>query len=118
MSSRELIEYAHSFYATFNGDDRGAMEDMLDPAFRFSSPADPDLDLDGFFSRCWPHRHLLRDMHIDTAVANGDEEVFVRYAATGNQGPFHNMERLRILNGRLVEAEVFWGPPAGAFGER
>ena len=105
-------EVVRRAYAAYADSDLGALEPLIADDFIFSSPDDPELDRAGYFERCWPNHEHIRDIRIEKLFVEGDE-VFVRYElerVTGER--FRNAEFLRIRDGQLVRAEVYYGAPA------
>jgi ketosteroid isomerase-like protein len=102
----------HRYFDAFLAGDRETVDELLGDDFRFSSPDDPRLDKAGFFERCWPNRDHMHDFRLTTVVEHG-EETFIRYEARTDSGErFSNMERLRTDGGRILAAEVYYGPPS------
>jgi ketosteroid isomerase-like protein len=110
---------ARRMYEAFAAGDRVAVEAILSDDFRFSSPPDPDLDLSGYFERCWPGSGRGQTFEFVRLVEHGDE-VIVTYELTradGHRG--RNTEVLTFRGDRLCRAEVYFGwelPERGAGG--
>ena len=105
-------EVVRRAYAAYADSDLGALEPLIADDFTFSSPDDPDLDCAGYFERCWPNHEHIRHIRIEKLFVE-DDEVFVRYElerVTGER--FRNAEFLRVRDGQLVRAEVYYGAPA------
>ena len=99
-------------YAAYAESDRDALEPLIADDFRFCSPDDPDLDRAGYFERCWPNHEHIRHILIEKLFVEGDE-VFVRYELERVSGErFRNTEFLRVRDGQLVRAEVYYGASA------
>ena len=60
--------------------DRALIEPHLAPQFTFFSPADPGIDRDRYFERCWPNADLLRSFRF-VRLLERDDEVIVTYEA-------------------------------------
>lgn len=109
MTIEEVVRRAYAAYAE---SDRDALEALIADDFTFSSPDDPELDRVGYFERCWPNHEHIREIRIEKLFVEGDE-VFVRYELERVSGErFRNTEFLRVREGRLVRAEVYYGASA------
>jgi len=102
-------DVARASYRAYADKNRDAIEALIAPDFHFTSPLDNRLDRDTYFRRCWPNSvTLARFDFVDVAVHG--EHVFVVYVAETSSGKrFRNAERLRVRDGRIVEAEVYFG---------
>ncbi len=99
-------------YAAYADSDRESLEPLVADGFTFSSPDDPELDRAGYFERCWPNHEHIREIRIEKLVVEGGE-VFVRYELERVSGErFRNVEFLRVRDGQLVRAEVYYGASA------
>ena len=92
--------------------------------FHFTSPLDNRIDRETYFARCWPNSENITGFTFVHCVQDGDR-VFVTYEGRGPGGKgFRNTEILTIRDGKLVEAEVYFGwslpheAPAGGFTDR
>jgi ketosteroid isomerase-like protein len=109
MGTNEVAEIIRASYAAYAASDRGALEPLIADDFTFSSPDDPELDRAGYFERCWPNNEHIAAIEIEQLFLEG-EEAFVRYRlerVTGER--FRNTEFLRVRDGQLVRAEVYYG---------
>jgi ketosteroid isomerase-like protein len=96
-------------YEAFASGDRAAVEAILSDDFRFSSPADPDLDRTGYFERCWPGSGRGQQFDFVRMVKDGDE-VIVTYEMIGGDGTRgRNTEVLTFAGDRIRRAEVYFG---------
>jgi ketosteroid isomerase-like protein len=112
MERAEVEDVARRAYAAYAESDRGALEPLIADDFRFSSPDDPDLDRAGYFERCWPNNEHIRHIRIEKLFVEGDE-VFARYELERVSGErFRNTEFLRVRDGQLMRAEVYYGASA------
>jgi ketosteroid isomerase-like protein len=112
MERAEVEDVARRAYAAYADGDLEALEPLIAHDFTFSSPDDPELDRAGYFDRCWPNHEHIREIRIEKLFVEGDE-VFVRYElerVTGER--FRNTEFLRVRDGQLVRAEVYYGAAA------
>ncbi|MEK2604412.1 nuclear transport factor 2 family protein [Burkholderia arboris] len=102
-------DVARACYRAYADKDRDAIEALIAQDFHFTSPLDNRLDRDTYFARCWPNSAMLTCFDFIDVVAHG-EYVFAVYEAETHGGKrFRNAERLRVRDGRIVEAEVYFG---------
>jgi ketosteroid isomerase-like protein len=112
MDRADVEGVARKAYAAYADSDLDALEPLIADDFTFCSPDDPELDRAGYFERCWPNHEHIRQIRIEKLFVEG-EEVFVRYElerVTGER--FRNTEFLRVRDGQLVRAEVYYGASA------
>ena len=106
MTQREMT---HAMYDAYVSGDRAAAEALLADDFQFFSPADPGIDRDRYFERCWPNATLLSAYTFVRFIDAGDE-VIVTYEATRTDGSrFRNTEALTFAGEKLRRAEVYFG---------
>ena len=116
----DAIAVAKAVYQAYVDKDRASIEKLIAPDFRFTSPLDNRLDRETYFRRCWPNSEGITGFAFIDVVQNGDR-VFVTYEGSSRSGRgFRNTEILTVRDGRLVEAEVYFGwslpheaPPGG-----
>jgi ketosteroid isomerase-like protein len=118
------IAVARKSYQAYVDKDRAAIETLIADDFHFTSPLDNRLDRATYFERCWPNSETITDFRFVYLVADGDR-VFVTYEGVAGAGRrFRNTEVLTIRDGKLIEAEVYFGwslphdAPAGGFVEQ
>jgi ketosteroid isomerase-like protein len=100
---------ARQVYDAYVKKDRSAIEALIADDFHFTSPRDNHLDRATYFSRCWPGSAQMDAIDIIHAVEDG-ERVFVTYDARMKDGKaFRNTELLNVREGKLIEAQVFFG---------
>ena len=109
MSESDHVTTAKRMYAAFAAGDRATVEDLLAPDFRFSSPPDPDLDRDGYFTRCWPGAGRRQTFAFIRTIPSGDELVVTYELTHGDGRRGRNTEVLTFSSGRIVRAEVYFG---------
>ncbi|HEU0061026.1 MAG TPA: nuclear transport factor 2 family protein [Hyphomicrobiaceae bacterium] len=116
---QDPVAVARACYQAYVDKDRPAIEALIAADLRFTSPLDNGLDRATYFSRCWPNSKAIAGfdfIHLVTA----QDRVFVTYEARTSQGKrFRNTEILRVRNGKITEAEVYFGwdlPHSAAFG--
>lgn len=118
--SRDPGAVARASYEAYVRKDRAALEALVADDFHFTSPLDNRLDRKTYFERCWPNSERIASFDYIHLVPYG-ERVFVTYELTNTDGDrFRNTEILTVREGRLVEAEVYFGwslpheaPPGG-----
>jgi ketosteroid isomerase-like protein len=115
------ISVARRSYRAYVDKDRSAIEQLIADDFHFSSPLDNRLDRRTYFARCWPNSQRITDFKFVHLVQDGDR-VFVTYEAGSRRGNgFRNTEILTVRDGRIIDAEVYFGwpiphdAPAGSF---
>jgi ketosteroid isomerase-like protein len=105
----EARSIARQTYEAYIAKDRQALEAIVADEFRFTSPQDNRIDRATYFARCWPGSQAMKDISI-VAMAQDGDRVFVTYDARMMDGrAFRNTELLTIRDGKLVEAQVFFG---------
>ena len=105
----DSISVARRAYAAFASMDRSAMEELIGDQFRFTSPLDNRIDRLTYFERCWPNSKAISAFDLVNLVQDGDR-AFVTYEATSISGQrFRNTEILTVKDGKIVEAEVYFG---------
>jgi ketosteroid isomerase-like protein len=120
-SSVDPVSVAKKAYQAYVDKDRAVIESLVADDFHFTSPLDNRIDRGTYFARCWPHSEDITAFTFIHSVQDGDR-VFVTYEGRGPGGKgFRNTEILTIRDGKLVEAEVYFGwslpheAPAGGF---
>jgi ketosteroid isomerase-like protein len=109
MNPTHKAEVAKACYEAYVKKDRAAIEALLAEDFHFTSPLDNRLDRATYLERCWPNSKTAEAFEYVNLVEDGDR-VFVTYEARNTGGHrFRNTEILTFRNGRLVEAEVYFG---------
>jgi ketosteroid isomerase-like protein len=109
MSGIERLELARASYRAYESGDRSAIEGLLSDDFEFFSPADPGIDRDRYFERCWPNAESIEAFDFVRLVDIGDE-VIVTYESTKTDGRrFRNTEVLTIEGDKIRRAEVYFG---------
>lgn len=96
-------------YRAYVDKDRAQIEAIIADDFHFTSPLDNRLDRNTYFARCWPNSGMISAFEYKHLARDG-ERVFVTYeGSTGNGRRFRNTEILTVRDGRIVEAEVYFG---------
>ena len=124
MRETENMAAARASYEAYVAKDRAAIEALIADDFHFTSPLDNRLDRAAYFKRCWPNSVHMQGFDFIRLVADGDQ-VYVTYEGIAEGGRrFRNTELLTFRDGRLIEAEVYFGwslphpAPAGSFTEK
>lgn len=90
--------------------DRDAAESLIADDFLFTSPQDDHIDRAAFFERCFPTAGRVRTQELLHVVPSDGEDVFVMYEYELLTGERHrNVEVLTVRDGKVVEAQVFFG---------
>ena len=121
MTETDPIVVARKSYQAYVDKDRAALEQVIADDFHFSSPLDNRLNRQTYFARCWPNSQDIADFNFVHLLRDGDR-VFVTYEGhrRGGRG-FRNTEILTVRQGKIVEAEVYFGwslpheAPSGSF---
>ncbi len=107
--SNDPIAIARAIYEAYAKSDRDKIESLVADDFHFTSPLDNRIDRKRYFELCWPNNENISAFEFVRLVADG-ECVYVTYEATSIAGKrFRNTEILTIRNGKLVDAEVYFG---------
>lgn len=107
MSERKSI--ARRSYEAYARSDHAAIDALIAADFHFTSPLDNRIDRAGYFQQCWPNNETISKFRFVRLVEDGDE-VCVTYEGTGSGGRrFRNTEVLTVRDGRITEAEVYFG---------
>ena len=97
-------------FASYMEGDRATAESLIAEDFVFTSPQDDHIDRAAFFERCFPTSEHFVSQELKRVATTGDD-VFVMYEyqlrATGER--YRNTELLTVRDGRIVEAQVFFG---------
>lgn len=101
-------ETARACFQAYVDNDRAAIERLIAADFHFTSPLDNRLDRAAYFERCWPNSGAIEAVDF-IQVAEAGAHVFVTYEGRAGGRRFRNTERLAIRDGRIVEAEVYFG---------
>lgn len=97
------------YYAAFAAGDLAAVEQVLSPDLRFTSPYDDELDRVAYFDRCWPSHERVRSISIEDLAVTGNE-AFVTYLLVARDGRrIRNTERLVFAGGLIASIDVYLG---------
>jgi ketosteroid isomerase-like protein len=105
----DLIPLVRRSYQAYVDKDRSALEALIADDFHFTSPLDNRIDRDTYFARCWPNSESISAFEFVNLVQVG-ERVFVTYEGRSDtRRRFRNTEILTLRDGKIVEAEVYFG---------
>lgn len=105
------ISIVRKAYQAYIDKDRAAIEAVIGDGFRFTSPWDNRLNKEAYFDRCWKNSETITGFTFIYLVSDG-ERVFVTYEGGSKTGRrFRNTEIMTVRNGKIVEAEVYFGWP-------
>jgi ketosteroid isomerase-like protein len=123
VAARDSTEIAKRSYRAYVDKDRLAIERLIAADFHFTSPLDNRIDRKTYFERCWPNSRWIAGFDFIAVVPN-DDRVYVTYIGHRDSGlSFRNTEVLTVRDGKIVEAEVYFGwnvphaAPSGGFVE-
>ncbi|MEO8703604.1 MAG: nuclear transport factor 2 family protein [Kofleriaceae bacterium] len=103
-------------FAAYTNHDRAALEPLIAPEFRFTSPYDDAIDRTTYFERCWPGNERMRSVEVERAVPDGDD-LYVTYTLVTKDGrKIHNTERMSFTGDQIASVEVFFGHERDADG--
>jgi len=109
LTGSDHILLAREMYGAYVSGDRAVAEEIVAEDFEFFSPADPGIDRERYFERCWPNSARIDGFEFVRLAEVGDE-VFVTYEGTRTDGSaFRNTEVLAFGGGKLRRAEVYFG---------
>ena len=98
------------FYEAFSKTDRNSfVENLLAPNFTFSAPPDPFLDRDGFFKKCWPEGHNLKDIEYVRVIEHGDEVIITHEYLKPDGAKGRNTDIITFAGDKIVRLEVYFG---------
>src|SRR5438105_4469433 len=106
--TEDKIAVAKACFEAFVAKDRAAVEALIAEEFSFTSPLDNRIDRATYFERCWPNSEGIDGFDFVNLVAHGDL-VFVTYEGHAGDHLFRNTEILRVVDGKIVEVEVYFG---------
>jgi ketosteroid isomerase-like protein len=108
---------AESVRANFDAylrQDRAACEALLAEGMVFTSPKDDHIDRQAFLERCFPTADRFSRQEMIHVVPANEHDVFILYEyelKTG--GTYRNTELITVVDGRIVEVQVFFGGAVG-----
>jgi ketosteroid isomerase-like protein len=107
--SDDIVGIARAAYEAYVTKDRAAIEKLIAPDFRFTSPLDNWIDRATYFARCWPNSEGISGFDFINLVPDRDR-VFVTYEGRRVNGQgFRNTEIVTVRDKQIVEVEVYFG---------
>jgi len=103
------VAVVRASYDAYVSKDRAAIEKVMAPDLRFTSPVDNRIDRETYFKRCWPNSKNLEEFEfIHLFHANG--RVFATYIGRNRDGHrFQNTEILTVRDEKITNVEVYFG---------
>lgn len=93
--------------------DRAAAEALIADRLVFTSPQDDHIDRDAFFERCFPTADRVARQELIHLAELDERDVFILYEYDLKIGGTHrNAEVITVVDGRIVEVQVFFGGAA------
>jgi ketosteroid isomerase-like protein len=114
-----VISTVRRVYEAYGAKDRGAIEAIIDDDFHFTSPLDNRIDRQTYFDRCWKASETIAGFRFINLVGDGDRVFVTDEGRRASGEAFRNTEILTVRDGKIVEAEVYFGwsiPHAAAAG--
>jgi ketosteroid isomerase-like protein len=90
--------------------DRAACEALLGEELVFTSPYDDHIDREAYLERCFPTADRFSRQELIHEVSADDHDVVLVYEYDRKEGgTFRNTELITVVDGRIVEIQVFFG---------
>lgn len=90
--------------------DRAACEALLGERMVFTSPQDDHIDRNTFLERCFPTADRVSRQELIHLVPANEHDVFILYEYDLKAGGTHrNTEVITVVDGKIVEVQVFFG---------
>jgi ketosteroid isomerase-like protein len=105
-SAADLVE---ELFAAVERHDRDAVEALLAPSFRFTSPLDNSIDRETYFRECWPGIERLCTIEVQRVVVSANVAVVTYVGQTVDGRRFRNTEVMTISGQRFTDIEVYFG---------
>jgi ketosteroid isomerase-like protein len=106
VDRKEIVKECYRAYVS---GDRALIEPHLSEDLVFYSPADPGIDLETYFERCWPNAELIANFQFTRLIEAG-EEILVTYESTRTDGSrFRNTEVMTFAGEKITQVEVYFG---------
>lgn len=100
--------------------DREAIESLLDPDYRFTSPIDNALNRKTYFEICWPNSKTTAAVELIHAAEDRSQAFVVYELRIASGKRIRNCEVHTVRNGKILATEVYFGwdlPHAVPLGE-
>lgn len=96
-------------FEAWRAQDRDAIEALLAPDFRFTSPYDDSIDRVAWLERCWPQARRIEAFALERVFVER-QAAFVTYLARTVDGlEFRNTEFHQCRDGQIVRVDVYFG---------
>ena len=105
----DRLEVVRACYGAYESGDRSVLERHLSEGFVFYSPADPGIDRERYFERCWPNAESIESFEFKRLVEVGDEVVVTYECTKVDGGRFRNTEVLTFEGDKIARVEVYSG---------
>jgi ketosteroid isomerase-like protein len=109
MSDLDKKKIIRALFAAYLADNRMAVEEVIAPDFRFTSPYDDRIDKRTYFERCWRSSDWIERHELEKIFVEGDE-AFVTYKCVAKGGKsFRNTEFFAFENDKIKRIDVYFG---------
>jgi ketosteroid isomerase-like protein len=109
MGDAEKAETIRRCFQAYNTQDRAAIERMIAPDFRFTSPYDHAIDRATYFARCWPNAGRIARHEIERIFVEGDAAFATYLAVTHDGAAFRNTEFFTFAGAQIASVDVYFG---------
>mgnify|MGYP003575804055 CR=1 FL=1 len=109
MNPRSNADIARACFLAYAAGDRPALEALLAPGLRFTSPFDNGLDLATYLAVCWPTHAGIAGFAFVRVIEDGDTVVVTYEQARHDRPGARNTEVLTVRDGRIEAVEVYFG---------
>jgi ketosteroid isomerase-like protein len=109
MPAQDRLKLARDSYGAYESGNRRIIDALLTDDFIFFSPADPGIDRETYFERCWPNSELIESFEFKRLIEIGDEVLETYESTKKDGGRFRNTEILTFEGDKIRSAEVYFG---------
>ena len=106
---RDRLEIVRECYGAYASGDREVVERLMSDDLTFFSPADPGIDRERYFERCWPNAERIGSFAFLRLIESGDEVVVTYECTKTGGGRFRNTEVLTFSGEKIARVEVYFG---------
>jgi ketosteroid isomerase-like protein len=104
------VDVVRANFDAYVRQDRAAAETLVADGLVFTSPQDDHIDRAAFFERCFPTADRVSRQELLHVVALDERDVLLMYEYDLKAGGTHrNTEVITVVDGRIVEIQVFFG---------
>ncbi len=87
---------------------------LLADNFAFTSPVDDHIGKQAFHDRCWGQAAHIKHFDLESVVAAGDSDAFVKYLCHTTSGTsFRNIEYFHFAGDAIAAIECYFGGNSG-----